>query len=76
MPERFLTPAGELDPAAPEPEAAFGFGRRACAGAAMAQDTLWIYVASVLWAFEVERAVDAQGRPVDVTGAFTSGAVW
>ena len=75
-PERFLTPSGELDPCAHEPTAAFGFGRRACAGEDMALDTLWIVVASLLWAFEVRRAVDGQGKEVDVKGEFTFGAVW
>ncbi|EKM49676.1 uncharacterized protein PHACADRAFT_265238 [Phanerochaete carnosa HHB-10118-sp] len=74
-PERFLTPSGELNPDAPEPTAAFSYGRRACAGTAMALDTLWIVVASLLWAFDVQRAFDESGNEIDVTGEYTFGVV-
>ncbi|KIP02864.1 hypothetical protein PHLGIDRAFT_78465 [Phlebiopsis gigantea 11061_1 CR5-6] len=72
-PERYLDAAGELDPHAPEPTAAFGFGRRACAGSAMAQDALWAATAQLLWAFDFRRAVDKQGRQVEIAGTYTSG---
>ncbi|GJE91858.1 cytochrome P450 [Phanerochaete sordida] len=75
MPERFLTPSGELDSNTPEPTAAFGYGRRACAGSAMALDTLWIVVTSLLWAFDVRRAVDAEGKEVEVADEYTVGVV-
>lgn len=42
----------------------------------MAQDTLWIVVTSLLWAFEVQRAADESGRGVDVPGEYTFGVVW
>ncbi|GJE99021.1 cytochrome P450 [Phanerochaete sordida] len=74
-PERYLTPSGALDPSAPEPVAGFGFGRRACPGSFMAQDTLWIAAASLLWAFRMERAIDAAGRPIEISGEYTVGVV-
>ena len=60
-PERFLN----SDPAAraPFPEAAFGFGRRKCPGRALALDTMWITIASMLAVFEFLPATDAEGRP-------------
>lgn len=76
-PERFLTPAGALDPSVPELTAAFGFGRRACAGSAMAHDALWICAAAVLWAFDIKRTVDAAGRPIEVSpDKYVVGVVW
>ena len=74
-PGRFLTTDGQLDSSAPEPVAVFGFGRRACPGSAVAQDTLWIAAASLLWAFEMEHAKDAAGREVEIPAGYTFGVV-
>ncbi|KAJ6570091.1 cytochrome P450 [Mycena vulgaris] len=63
-PERFLID-GQLNPAIRDPEAAFGFGRRACPGRHMARDTLWIMVASMLAVFDIAKAVDQDGQPIE-----------
>lgn len=72
-PERFLNASGELDREAPQ--AAFGFGRRGCAGLHMAQDSLWMTAVSLLWAFDIEKAVDEKGQPIEVTAEYTFGVV-
>ncbi|PSR97715.1 hypothetical protein PHLCEN_2v4273 [Hermanssonia centrifuga] len=72
-PEQFLTDTGELNLDAPEPTAAFGFGRRICPGMYMASDSLWIAAASLLWAFRVEKPEG--GEQESPTGNYTSGLV-
>jgi cytochrome P450 len=74
-PERYLTPEGELDPNAPEIEAAFSFGRRACPGKYMALDALWIAATSIIWAFNITRACDANGNEVPISGNYNIGLV-
>ena len=76
IPERFLTSDGQLDPNAPEPTASFGYGRRGCPGMYMGFDSLWITAASLVWAFDIEKCVDAEGTVCEVTGEFTFGLVW
>ncbi|TFK18955.1 cytochrome P450 [Coprinopsis marcescibilis] len=51
-PERYLTPDGQLDPSAPNPESiAFGFGRRFCPGSHIALSTMFITVSALLELF-------------------------
>ncbi|KAF8642415.1 hypothetical protein AX16_009680 [Volvariella volvacea WC 439] len=47
------------------PDAAFGFGRRACPGRWFAFDSLWIAVASILSVFDVLKAVDEEGNTIE-----------
>lgn len=75
-PERFLTDKGELDPDAPDPSPAFGFGRRVCPGMYMAADSVWIACAMILWAFDIEKPVDESGKVMDPIGGYTFGLVW
>lgn len=42
----------------------------------MAQDTLWIVAAQLLWAFNMGRTVDESGEEVAVAGEYTFGVVW
>ncbi|KAJ7454671.1 cytochrome P450 [Mycena latifolia] len=63
-PERFLI-GGQLNSAARDPDAAFGFGRRACPGRHMAWDTLWLMVASMLTVFDITKTVGADGVPTE-----------
>ncbi|KAI9444591.1 hypothetical protein H4582DRAFT_2125229 [Lactarius indigo] len=46
----------------------FGFGKRACVGKHIANESLFIYIATALWAVTLERARDEDGNevPVDV----------
>lgn len=69
-PERFLAPDGTLieDPLL---TSAFGWGRRLCPGRFLADSTAWAVVASVLSAFNVSKAKDAEGREISVDTEFT-----
>ncbi|KAH9216523.1 putative cytochrome P450 [Leptodontidium sp. 2 PMI_412] len=46
----------------------FGWGRRVCAGQALAEQGTFISVARLLWAFNIQKAVDNSGNeiPVDI----------
>ena len=52
---------------------AFGFGRRACVGRYIAADSLFIAVATILWAMNIEPARDGAGRPIHVDPNGRSG---
>ncbi|KAF5376005.1 hypothetical protein D9757_008813 [Collybiopsis confluens] len=63
-PERFLNPDGTLNDAIPYPNAAFGFGRRVCAGKTFVQSALWVTVASLLSCFDFSTALDKNGDEI------------
>ncbi|KAH9001032.1 cytochrome P450 [Lactarius akahatsu] len=67
-PERFLDANGRLlsGPAETRDEghSAYGFGRRACVGKHVANDSLFISIATVLWAANLERVRDQSGKEV------------
>ncbi|KAF8576736.1 cytochrome P450 [Ramaria rubella] len=67
IPERFLAPGVK------DANAAFGFGRRICPGRYMADNSVFIAVASVLKAFNITPARDVDGNEIPVKAAFTSG---
>ncbi|KAI0061732.1 cytochrome P450 [Artomyces pyxidatus] len=62
-PDRFLHPDGQ---AADDPAlvSAFGFGRRRCPGRHLAEASIWIFVASFLFVFNVSGARDKDGNNV------------
>ncbi|KAF8511387.1 cytochrome P450 [Gautieria morchelliformis] len=67
-PERFL------DPNVKYPNAAFGFGRRICPGRHLADNSMFITVASILKVFDITPAKDSStGEEIPVREAFTSG---
>ncbi|KAG6860803.1 hypothetical protein C0995_007513 [Termitomyces sp. Mi166 len=74
-PERFLDSRGKLKPN--YETSAFGFGRRVCPGVPFAERSLWIDIATMLWAFNIRASdeVDSStGRPFQYDGgdaAFT-----
>ncbi|GAW09426.1 cytochrome p450 [Lentinula edodes] len=75
-PDRFL-PERHLKSAAGPFESidniyAYGFGRRVCAGRYMADNTIWLTVASVLAAFTMGKAKDGNGNEIDIPGKFTN----
>ncbi|KZT25573.1 cytochrome P450 [Neolentinus lepideus HHB14362 ss-1] len=74
-PERYLTEDGKGFNSTPEPLAAFGYGRRVCAGRHMADATLWISVASILTVFKIGPCLESQGKPIPVKPEFTTGAI-
>ncbi|KAF9531054.1 cytochrome P450 [Crepidotus variabilis] len=70
-PERFLLENGELNPNIKDPDEAFGFGRRICPGQLVAQDSLWISIASILATFQIDKATSREGVPITPSGEFT-----
>jgi cytochrome P450 len=80
-PERFLDHDGKLVPGPAETRDdghfTYGFGRRACVGKHMANDSLFIAMATVLWAARLERARDESGNevPLDTETYVDSGMV-
>jgi cytochrome P450 len=55
----------------------YGFGRRLCVGCHMADNSLFIDIAIMLWATNIERKKDASGKalPLDVDGFVDHGVV-
>ncbi|KAJ7152095.1 cytochrome P450 [Mycena filopes] len=73
-PERFLLD-GKPNPAVPDPECAFGFGRRLCPGREMARDSLWVAVVSIMASFDITKALDEHGQEIEPTYQFDSGFI-
>ncbi|KAH9058307.1 cytochrome P450 [Lactarius vividus] len=67
-PERFLGAHGEILPGPAETHeeghSTYGIGKRACVGKHVANDSLFIYIATALWALTLERARDEDGNEV------------
>lgn len=80
-PSRHLTSMGTLAPSPPDTQdeghVVYGFGKRICVGRHVANDTMFIAFAVMLWASEVVPAKDERGKdiPVDVDGYLDSGMV-
>ncbi|KAJ7940382.1 cytochrome P450 [Mycena leptocephala] len=78
-PERHLTPEGNLKPASVDSEGHFtyGFGRRICVGRHVANRTLFIQMALILWSFNISPGKDADGNTVlpDPDAMIASGVV-
>ncbi|KAF7309103.1 Cytochrome P450 [Mycena kentingensis (nom. inval.)] len=58
-PTRFLPPRNE-----PRFMDLFGYGRRICLGRYVANNSMWITIASVLAACSITNALDANGKPI------------
>lgn len=71
-PERFLTDEPILDPR----QFVFGFGRRICPGTELAMQSMWIGMASILWAFEIKPVGEIDPKLRVDTERFTLGNVW
>ncbi|KAK7697636.1 hypothetical protein SLS64_013375 [Diaporthe eres] len=71
MPERYLAPLEEPDPAG----FVFGFGRRICAGRRLAESTLILAMAKVLATFDISKERDAQGREIKPEIGISPGAI-
>jgi cytochrome P450 len=70
-PERFMI-EDKLDPLIPRPDAAFGFGRRICAGRDLAEASIWVTMMSLLATFELKEKPGHQAKDY---GLFTDGIV-
>jgi len=47
------------------PMAAFGFGRRICPGRHLAIDSIWIAIVTILHVFDIKKALDGNGSPIE-----------
>ncbi|KAI5888148.1 cytochrome P450 [Schizophyllum commune H4-8] len=75
-PERFLSADGKLDPQVRDPGTmAFGFGRRVCLGRHLAYNSVWIMIASILRVYNIEKAKDADGKPIEPHREWASALV-
>ena len=80
-PARHLDTDGNIAPGPPdtkeESHFTYGFGRRLCVGRHVANNSLFIDIAILLWATKMERKKDASGRllPLDVDGFVEDGLV-
>ncbi|KAJ7506022.1 cytochrome P450 [Mycena galericulata] len=62
-PERYLETPGLQDKAL---GAIFGYGRRACAGKGLALDTAWIAMVTMVSMYTISKAVDGNGKDVEI----------
>jgi cytochrome P450 len=80
-PSRYLDASGEMAPGLSELKKdghfSYGFGSRICVGRHMADNSLFINIAILLWAMKIERKKDASGRfePLDLDGWVDVGLV-
>ncbi|KAJ7123607.1 cytochrome P450 [Mycena epipterygia] len=67
-PSRHLDKNGQLTVMFPETKGeghhSFGFGRRICVGQHVANNSLFINIANILWAFTISPLTDAHGVPI------------
>ncbi|KAF9463393.1 cytochrome P450 [Collybia nuda] len=67
-PSRFLDTSGKVihkfSDSMPLGHATYGFGKRICSGLNMANQSLFINIACMLWALNIEKARDSHGNPI------------
>ncbi|KAF7372815.1 Cytochrome P450 [Mycena sanguinolenta] len=64
-PERF-TDGVELFTNIVEPrDFAFGYGRRVCPGRQISDSTLWITIVTMLYVFDIRKAIGPDGQPIE-----------
>ena len=71
-PERSLGETPERDP---RDIGVFGFGRRSCPGEHLADVSVWISVTKAIAAFNVEKALDEQGNPIEPVAEGMDGII-
>ncbi|KAJ7491785.1 cytochrome P450 [Mycena galericulata] len=54
---------------------AFGFGRRACPGKLLAENSLFIFIASILSVFRIGKDIDSAGNQIPIEPTFHSGLI-
>ncbi|TFK73144.1 cytochrome P450 [Pluteus cervinus] len=75
-PERFLTEDGTmLNPSVPNPDVAFGFGRRACPGRFLAERLIIITAASLLHCFEISKVKAKDETEISPVVEYTTGMI-
>jgi len=65
-PERFLPENSKTPEADPGSSGAFGFGKRVCPGRLLAENSVWIMVASLLACFHLEHKKDENGKDINI----------
>ncbi|RGP80072.1 o-methylsterigmatocystin oxidoreductase [Fusarium longipes] len=70
-PERYIAPRNEPDPS----DYAFGYGRRICPGRYLAEDSVFMTCARLLAVFNMRKAVDEDGKEIDVVIDGTPGLI-
>jgi len=70
-PTRFFDDGGHLND--DTVSYAFGFGRRICAGRALADTSMWSAMVNLLAVFSFEAPLDETGKPVKIVPRFTAG---
>ncbi|KAJ7451064.1 cytochrome P450 [Mycena latifolia] len=71
-PDRFL---GPNPPPHPEDIGVFGYGRRICPGAHLADVSVWINVAKAVAGLTITRTLDANGKEIDPVADTTDGII-
>ncbi|KAA1470686.1 cytochrome P450 [Dentipellis sp. KUC8613] len=80
-PSRYLNADGQVVPgpvdAKEDGHVSYGFGRRICVGRHFANNALFMNIAMMLWAVNIEQGVDEKGAllPFDVEGCIDNGLV-
>jgi len=60
----------------PDPRSfAFGYGRRVCPGQIFADETLFSVVTAVLTTFNITKAQDPSGLPIEPDTSYTGGTI-
>ncbi|CAG2011706.1 unnamed protein product [Fusarium graminearum] len=67
-PDRYLEPRNEPDP----DSNCWGYGRRICPGRLLADESIFIVIARVVAAFDIEKDVDEQGNTIEPKVEFTT----
>ncbi|KAF9458686.1 cytochrome P450 [Collybia nuda] len=67
-PSRFLDASGKVNEkfsdVMPLGHVTFGFGRRICPGMHLGNQSLFMDIACILWALNIDQATDSQGNPI------------
>jgi cytochrome P450 len=79
-PARHLDANGDIKPVpfdTKDGHVSYGFGRRECPGRHLANNSLFINIATILWTSKIERKKDALGEllPLDVDGYVDNGVI-
>lgn len=72
-PERYIAADGSLTDDIAEQQ--FGFGRRICVGKYLAEASVWIAMVTMLAVFNINKAMDEDGREIDIAPEFTPGVI-
>jgi cytochrome P450 len=75
-PDRFLTEDGKLDRTVRDPgRAAFGYGRRACPGRFLSDNSMFLLVAHILAVYDIRPALDEDGKEAKIEPEMTHGLI-